>query len=93
MILGSLYNVQMYYCYVCVSNVPLQWEEFMKLGDDTDDKIVEDKITAQKPEDYCTLAYTVSQEHIMGKSLQLRLLCSWAESASTTKNRLGLARN
>ena len=31
----------------------------MKLGDDTDDKIVEDKITAQKPEDYCTLIYTV----------------------------------
>ena len=32
----------------------------MKLGDDTDDKIVEDKITAQKPEDHCTLIYTVS---------------------------------
>ena len=45
---------------VCVSNVSLQWEEFMKLGDDTDDKIVEDKITVQKPEDHCTLVYTVS---------------------------------
>ena len=38
-----------------------QWEEFLKLGDDTNDKIVEDKITAagQKPEDHCTLIYTV----------------------------------
>ena len=31
----------------------------MKLGDGTDDKVVEDIISAQKPEDYCTLIYTV----------------------------------
>ena len=37
----------------------MQWEEFMKLGDSTDDKVVEDIISAQKPEDYCTLIYTV----------------------------------
>ena len=43
-------------CFKCVS---FQWEEFLKLGDDTDDKIVEDKITGQKPEDHCTLIYTV----------------------------------
>ena len=58
-ILGSLYNALLLLL-MCVLNVSLQWEEFMKLGDDTDDKIVEDKITAQKPEDHCTLIYTVS---------------------------------
>ena len=46
--------------FVFYINMSLQWEEFMKLGNDTDDKIVKDKITAQKPEDYCTLVYTVS---------------------------------
>ena len=56
---------------VCVSNVSFQWEEFLKLGDDTDDKIVEDKITGQKPEDHCTLIYTVS---VLIKNLSVGLL-------------------
>ena len=56
MLLGALYDVLL----LLLLYMSLQWEEFTKLGDDTDDKIVEDKITAQKPEDYCTLVYTVS---------------------------------
>ena len=63
MLSGALYNafvLLLLLMFVFYINMSLQWEEFMKLGDDTDDKIVEDKITAQKPEDYCTLVYTVS---------------------------------
>ena len=31
----------------------------MQLGDGDDSKLVEDKISSQKPEDHCTLIYTV----------------------------------
>ena len=55
-------------CFKCVS---FQWAEFLKLGDDTDDKIVEDKITGQKPEDHCTLIYTVG---VLIKYLSVGLL-------------------
>ena len=62
MLSAALCNAFVLLLLMCVFyiNMSLQWEEFMKLGDDTDDKIAEDKITAQKPEDYCTLVYTVS---------------------------------
>ena len=37
----------------------LQWEQFMELGKDLDDSVIEDKIKAQKPEQCAVLIYTV----------------------------------
>lgn len=37
-----------------------QWEQFVKLGKDMDDSVVEDKIKCQKPEQCAMLVYTVS---------------------------------
>ena len=41
-----------YYC--------LQWEDFLKLGDEIETSVVEEKIKAQKPEQCALLIYTVS---------------------------------
>ena len=41
-----------YYC--------LQWEDFLKLGDEIENSVVEEKIKAQKPEQCALLIYTVS---------------------------------
>ena len=41
---------------VCV----LQWEQFMKLGDDMENSVVEKNMAGQKPEQCALLVYTVS---------------------------------
>ena len=40
----------------------VQWEQFMKLGEDMDNSVIEEKIKAQKPEQCALLIYTVSIE-------------------------------
>lgn len=37
----------------------LQWNQFLQLGDNTDDKIIEETIASQNPEDCASLIYTV----------------------------------
>ena len=37
-----------------------QWEDFLKLGDEIETSVVEEKIKAQKPEHCALLIYTVS---------------------------------
>ena len=54
----------MYCTYMCITSLTilvifLQWEQFLCLGDDMDDQLVEDKIASQKPEDCVALIYTV----------------------------------
>ena len=56
--------------FVCVSkraNMSLhQWDQFMELGKDVDDNVIEEKIKAQRPEQCALLVYTVSfQQHLM----------------------------
>jgi len=50
--------------------VPLQWEEFLKLGDEVETSVVEEKIKSQRPEHCALLIYTVSY----GNLLVIRLL-------------------
>ena len=38
----------------------LQWEEFLKLGDEIETSAVEEKIESQKPDQCAVLIYTVS---------------------------------
>ena len=38
-----------------------QWEDFLKLGDEIETSVVEEKIKAQKPEQCALLIYTVSE--------------------------------
>ena len=38
----------------------VQWQQFMALGKDMEDSVIEDKIKAQKPEQCALLIYTVS---------------------------------
>ena len=40
----------------------MQWEQFLELGQDMDDSVIEEKIKAQKPEHCAVLIYTVSAE-------------------------------
>ena len=37
----------------------LQWKQFMELGKDIEDSVIEDKIKAKKPEQCAVLIYTV----------------------------------
>ena len=38
----------------------IQWAQFLELGKDIEDSVIEDKIKAQKPEQCALLIYTVS---------------------------------
>ena len=40
----------------------LQWDQFMELGKDMEDSVIEDKMKAQKPEQCALLIYTVSDK-------------------------------
>jgi hypothetical protein len=40
--------------------IPAQWEQFMELGKDIEDSVIEKKIEAEKPEQCALLIYTVS---------------------------------
>lgn len=40
----------------------MQWEQFLELGKDIEDSVIEEKIKAQKPEQCAVLIYTVSVE-------------------------------
>ena len=42
-----------------------QWEQFLELGKDMDDSVVEEKIKAQKPGQCALLIYTVSVEEFI----------------------------
>ena len=43
-----------------------QWDQFLELGKDVDDSVIEEKIKAQRPEQCALLVYTVSfQQHLM----------------------------
>ena len=37
----------------------LQWDQFMELGKDVDDSVIEEKIKAQRPEQCALVVYTV----------------------------------
>ena len=37
-----------------------QWDQFMELGKDVDDSVIEEKIKSQRPEQCALLVYTVS---------------------------------
>ena len=39
----------------------MQWDQFLKLGDNIDSKVVEDIISSQHPRDCASLIYTVSR--------------------------------
>ncbi len=45
---------------LCGARLTLQWETFMKLGDDMEDSVVEEIVKAQRPEQCALLIYTVS---------------------------------
>ena len=46
-----------------------QWEQFMELGKDIEDSVIEEKIKAQKPEQCALLIYTVSTEEFIYKNM------------------------
>ena len=39
-----------------------QWDQFLELGKDVDDSVIEEKMKAQRPEQCAVLVYTVSDE-------------------------------
>jgi hypothetical protein len=47
--------------------ISTQWEQFLELGKDMDDGVVEEKIKAQKPEQCALLIYTVSAKEFIKK--------------------------
>ena len=51
----------------------LQWEQFMKLGEDIEDSVIEEKVDAQRPEQCALLLYTVSKPFSLSLSPSLSL--------------------
>ena len=51
-----------------------QWEQFMELGKDMEDSVIEDKIKAEKPEQCALLIYTVGKMWSFLHTFHLRCL-------------------
>ena len=53
----------------------LQWEEFLKLGDEVETSVVEEKIKSQRPEHCALLIYTVSYGNMLAMGHQIAIKC------------------
>ena len=51
----------------------MQWEEFLKLGDEVETSVVEEKIKSQRPEHCALLIYTVSYGNMLAMGHQIAI--------------------